>query len=253
MGRLLCFFSAILFVCALGARADTATFTPDKDTTLFQAGITLSSGAGTTLYIGRTNQTAGQALRRALIHFNLSSLPAGATVTSATLRVNEADSNNGLRTLILHRVLQDWGQGTSNSSGGKGAPATNNDATWIYRVFNSTNPSASLSWNTQGGSFNSANSASALAPTSLTAFTFASTPTLVGDLNFWLANPTSNFGWEILGDESINKTAKVIYSREFSTVASRPTLTVTYVVPEPSCLLVLASLVSLIVPRRRRR
>jgi len=252
MGRQLGLCFLVLFACALVAPADTTTsFTPDKDTTLFQAGNTLSSGAGSTLYIGRTNQPAGQALRRALVHFNLSSLPAGATVTNAALKLTPDGTSNGQRTLVLHRVLQDWGQGTSNSSGGRGAPATTNDATWIYRIFNAANPSASLGWNTAGGSFSSTNSASALTPTTTAGFTFASNSTLVGDLNFWLANPTSNFGWEILGDENTNKTAKIIYSREFSTAASRPTLTITYAVPEPSSLLLLTGSAGLLAFRRR--
>jgi hypothetical protein len=252
MGRKLglCFW--VLFACALAARADTTTsFTPDKDTTLFQAGNTFSSGAGSTMYIGRTNQPAGQALRRALIHFNLSSLPAGATITSATLKLSPESTSNGQRTLVLHRVLQDWGQGTSVSSGGRGAPASNNDATWIYRVYNSTTPSNSLLWGAPGGSFSATNSASALTPATFTALTFASNSTLVGDLNFWLANPTSNFGWEILGDESTSKTAKIIYSREFSTAANRPTLTVTYAVPEPGALVLLVSALSTFSLRRR--
>ena len=249
MGRYFGLYSVVSLACALAAHADTATFTPDKDNTLIQDAVgTLSNGAGQQLFVGRTNQIGNIEIRRALMHFNLSSLPAGANVTSASLRLVGESNNNGARTLVLHRLLQDWGQGTSNSAG-RGAPATSNDATWIYRFYNPTSPTSSPTWTTPGGSFSSTNTASALCPASGGAFTFTSTSALLSDVNFWLANPASNFGWELIGDESGPKTAKIIYSREFSTAANRPTLTVTYTVPEPA--LAFLSALSFLSLRRR--
>jgi hypothetical protein len=187
------------------------------------------------------------------MHFNLSSIPAGATITNASLRlVSENIGQNGNRTMILHRVLEDWGQGTSNATG-QGSTATTNDATWLYRFYIPASPTTSPKWTTPGGSFDKADSASGICPNLGGAFTLSgiSTSTMVSDIRAWLADPANNFGWEILGDENVQGTAKKIYSRENTTVANRPQLTITYAVPEPSCLILLGPGISLLTLRRR--
>ena len=50
---------------------------------------------------------------------------------------------NGSPTVGLHDTLQDWGQGTSFQSGGMGAAATQNDATWLYTFYNPLDPTSS--------------------------------------------------------------------------------------------------------------
>jgi len=242
-------------LCAVAARADTVTLIPDRDNTLISTSAgNLSDGAGDAFYAGRTRQSSIDLQpRRAIIHFNLSSIPAGATVTNATLRlVADNRGQNGNRTMILHRLLQDWGQGTSNSYG-VGATATNNDATWIYRFYNPTNPTSSPKWTIPGGSFDKADSASAICPNLGGAFTFSgiSTSTMASDIRAWLADSANNFGWEIIGDENTQETAKRIFSRENTIVANRPQLTITYAVPEPSSLILLGAGISLLTLRRR--
>ncbi|HEV8606548.1 MAG TPA: DNRLRE domain-containing protein [Tepidisphaeraceae bacterium] len=253
MGHRLWSFLISTLACAAACRADTVTLTPDRDNTLFQSSAgNLSDGAGIAFYAGRSNQAAGLEIRRGLMHFNLASIPAGATITSASLRlVSENIGQNGNRTMILHRTLQDWGQGTSNSSG-SGATATTNDATWLYRFFVPANPTTSPAWTTLGGSFEKTDSATAICPNLGGAFTFNSSITMISDLQGWLANPSTNFGWEILGDEGTQGTAKKIYSRENSLASNRPALTITYVVPEPTGLLLLILAIS-ILPLRAPR
>src|SRR5439155_1686337 len=127
-------------------------------------------------------------IRRGLIFFNLASLPSNSTVTSASLRlVAENRSSNGDRTTTLHRVLQDWGQGTSNSSGG-GTTATSNDATWVYRFYNPAAPTSSPKWTTAGGSFAAGNSASAVCFNLGGPFTFsgAAGSLMVSDIQSWI-------------------------------------------------------------------
>jgi len=259
MFRLLCFCSVLALVCAR-ARADTATFTPDKDNTLFQTSAgNLSDGGGQALYAGRTGQsnTALQ-IRRGLLHFNISTIPASATITSATLRLTaENRGQNGDRIMTLHKLLQDWGQGNSGgggSGGGQGGPASINDATWLYRFYNTASPSTSAPWAVVGGSFDAAGSGSATCPNLGGSFTISgdSNSKMVADIRAWLANSTNNLGWELSGDESTSYTAKRIYSREFSTAASRPTLTITYAVPEPWSLVLIGSVTILFANRRCR-
>src|ERR1051325_10584758 len=239
MTRLAVFLCVLTLICAI-ARADTASFTPDKDNTLYQTTAgNLSDGAGQALYAGRTGQaTTALEIRRGLLHFNISTIPAGATITSASLKLTaENRGQNGDRTMVLHKLLQDWGQGTSGgggSGGGQGGPATLNDATWLYRFYVPSNPSTSAPWSAVGGSFDSTSSGSATCPNLGGTFTITgnSTSKMVADIREWLANSTNNFGWELSGDESTSYTAKRIYSREYPTVSQRPTLTITYVVPE---------------------
>ena len=65
-------------------------------------------------------------------------------------------------------------------------------------------------------------------------------------------NPAANNGWFILGNESINQTAKRFDTREATNVANRPVLEVDYTIPSPSSLLVLA-LSGVAIGRRHRR
>jgi hypothetical protein len=256
MGRLVCFCVLIAIACATAAQAATVTLTPDRDNTLYQSSTgNLSNGAGGSFYAGRSNQTTTLQTRRALMHFNLSSIPAGAVITDASLRlVAENVGQNGNRTMTLHKLLEDWGQGTSNAIG-QGTLATNNDATWLYRFYNPSNPSASPRWAQAGGSFSATSSGQAVCPNLGGAFTFTgnSASQMVADIRAWFADPANNFGWELSGDETTQGTAKKIYSRENSTATNRPQLTITYLVPEPSSLLfVVGCLIPLTLRRRVR-
>ena len=120
----------------------------------------------------------------------------------------------------LHKLLADWGEGTSIAPGeeGDGAPATPNDATWRHRFFDT------IFWSTQGGDFSATVSASqSVGP--LGQYTWSSAQ-MVADVQGWLDNPASNFGWLMLGDESVFLTAKRFDTRES---ASPPVLAITYI------------------------
>ena len=49
---------------------------------------------------------------------------------------------------------------------------------------------------------------------------------MVADVQSWLDNPASNFGWLVLGDETASATAKRFDTRES---ASPPMLTIQYI------------------------
>jgi hypothetical protein len=49
---------------------------------------------------------------------------------------------------------------------------------------------------------------------------------MVSDVQGWLDNPSGNFGWIMIGDESGPLTAKRFDSRENGAVQNRPRLTV---------------------------
>jgi spore coat protein A len=55
-----------------------------------------------------------------------------------------------------------------------------------------------------------------------------SSPTLAADVQSWLSNPSTNFGWVVVGQEGSNNTAKRFDTREIADPTFRPVLQVTY-------------------------
>lgn len=264
----ICLLVPIFLTCLPVARAASVSLAPSKDNTLFQQtdpGSQLSNGQGD-IYVGRTNQdgqgAATVSIRRGLVAFDVAgSVPAGSTITGVTLTVRDVMGLNGDPTVELHRVLQDWGEGSSFQNGGAGAAAQNGDATWLYTFYDSANPASSPAWTTPGGDFSPTLSASAvisdnLGGGQLFSWSSASDPQLIVDAQGWLDNPASNFGWLLLGDETMGKTIKRFNSGESTTSPNvPPELLISYSVPEPSALALLAigsaALAALHAARRR--
>jgi Dockerin type I domain len=202
--------------------------TSSADNTLYEAlnqSNQLSNALGQHFYAGETNQSAGTNLRRGVLSFDLSSVPAGSTITSATLTLHMSMTNSGAENFDLHLLQQNWGEGTSNSGsgGGNGSPATTNDVTWLDTFYDSTNPQF---WTTAGGTFSSTVSAT----TSVNDVGFYSWTGagLVSDVQQWVNQPSTNFGWILIGNETTAGTAKQFDTRENTTSADVPTLTVNY-------------------------
>jgi hypothetical protein len=231
----------MLFACA--ARADVATLFPAKDNTLFQpVGTEVSSGSGPDLYVGRT---AFNGSRRAVMSFDLAPIPSSATINSVTLnfRVTRTPQGGHQEDVTLRRLTADWGEGASAADGGDGDPAQPGDATWMHRFYPDT------SWASEGGDFVAAISATRhLAGNGTYSFTSA---TMAADVQGWLSNPSSNFGWIMIGDEGVTQTARRLASRENPDITLRPQLVVTYTVPEPAGIGI-GSLLPVVLCRRPR-
>jgi hypothetical protein len=195
--------------------------TPSKDNTLYQydpAEGDHSNGLGLHFFAG---ETAMGELRRAVVAFDISGhIPAGSTILAVTLSMNMSRTAlDTARIVELHKLLADWGEGTSHAPGeeGDGAPATPNDATWRHRFFDT------IFWTNQGGDFSAIVSGSqSVGP--IGQYTWSSTQ-MVADVQSWLDNPASNFGWLVLGDETTIATSKRFDSRES---VSPPMLTIQY-------------------------
>jgi len=212
--------AGVVACAALPVAADTATFSPLKDNTLYQDddGL-LSNGAGAYFFAGVNGR--GET-RRGLIAFDLSSLPPGSVVTGASLRLRMSRTTAGPQTVSLHRMLQDWGEGASNaaSNEGGGTDAAPGDATWI-QAFNGVTDWLDASMLPEpGGHFAPLPSASTLVDQ--VGFYTWSGPGLVDDLQSWLAAPAQNTGWLVHGFESGLSTAKRFDSRNNNTPARRP-------------------------------
>jgi len=218
---------AISLMCALGfagataATANVINITPTKDNTLYEydpAEGDRSNGAGFHFFAGENGM--GE-LRRGVLAFDVAgTIPAGSTITAVTLTMNMSMTPAGPETVELHKLLADWGEGTSHAPMGEGdgAPATPNDATWRHRFFDT------IFWVAEGGDFSALVSA---APSvgGVGQYMWSSAP-MVADVQEWLDSPASNFGWLVLGNESTIATAKRFDTRES---ASPPVLTIQYI------------------------
>jgi hypothetical protein len=199
----------------------TTTLVADRDNSIYSDQTGNSNGAGE-LFAGRVANTPG--IRRALVHFNLSSVPAGSTVTSAAVTMQVTKTGfvtSGDSSFSLHRLTRNWGEGNSVGTG-TGAPAQPGEATWAQAM------AGSSAWTTAGGDFITTASASrAIGNVGL--YTWSS-PGLAADAQTWLDTPSSSLGWILRGDE-VTASAKVFGSREAASLGSRPTLKLTHTAP----------------------
>lgn len=209
------------------ARAADVTLTPAKDNTLIEsAGDPLSNALGDGLYCGRTGSLAGFTLRRPVLAFDVAgAIPAGSIIESASLELFLIRTRSVSDSHSLHRLLTDWGEGSSLSFGGSGAPATAGDATWLHTFY------PAQTWTTPGGDFDSTASATTIVLNVQGFYAWGSTAQMVADVQGWLDNPSANFGWTLIGNEIDFQTARKFASREYVTAQNRPRLHITYTPP----------------------
>ena len=235
------------FIC-VSAHADIVILGSAKDNSLYfdEAGG-VSNGKGPTIFAGKNN---GGFARRGLIAFDFSSLPSNAVIESVVLELYLPQAQAFATPVSLFRLSSDWGEGASNSGmrGGAGTTAAPGDATWIHTFYQGQ------FWQIPGGDFAPQASVTSLVAGEGASYFWQSTPSLLNDVQGWIANPSTNFGWIILGDESQGGTAKAFASREYTDPSLRPKLTVVYsVVPEPGLGLVSGFMIGLILLSRASR
>jgi hypothetical protein len=215
--------TALGWAAASSASAAMISIFPSKDNTLYEydpAEGDHSNGAGFHFFAGENGE--GE-LRRGVLAFNIAgAIPAGSTITGVSLTMNMSMTPADAETVELHKLLADWGEGTSHAPMGEGdgAPATPNDATWRHRFFDA------IFWTAEGGDFSATVSASQ-SVVGVGQYTWNSTQ-MIADVQLWLDNPSVNFGWLVLGDETAAATTKRFDSRES---ASPPILTIEFISP----------------------
>jgi hypothetical protein len=195
----------------------------DRDNTIYSESNAKSNGSGEHSFAG---VTARGNIRRLLLHFDLSSIPATAAVTSVTLTLHANRLASGSQGVVIHKLTGNWGEGSSDASGqeGSGANSATNDASWVNSFFSTSN------WTNPGGDF------SPLVSGNITTVVLGSNPItqgagsqLLADVQSFVNQPGSNHGWIILGnDEGGSQNAIRFVSRENAATASRPVLSVTY-------------------------
>jgi hypothetical protein len=235
-------FAAITALIAFhvgAASAEIVSLTPLLDTTIFADSNDTASSAGVSAFAGNT---ASGLPRRALFVFDFADVPAGSQVVSASFSISVDRAAGGEQAMTLHRLLADWGTGGSDgSTNGAGVAALPGDATWSHRFFGDD----TRQWRdgdgalAPGGWFATTPSATTVVggPDKYTWSSVAGStgPSLVTDVQAWLDAPATNFGWILVGDETVSRTAKRFWASEVSAASLRPTLTLEIVpIPEPT-------------------
>jgi hypothetical protein len=269
----------ILAVCvnlfAIGVssvRADILDNAPSTgDDTLFQGGTSNSLG-DPGIFVGTDSANA---FKYGLMAFNVSAIPAGATITGATLDLfigQVAGSGGGMvvnsgtpRTISLYDESQAWGASTNEVAStafaghGQGFGANPGDATWLDAAFNS-DPTMATTWSS-GMPANITSSSSALATTSgIPGTTSAevqwSSAALATEVQGWINDPSSNNGLVLVNSNSADAQSFLAFWGAQGAANAKngfaPDLAVTYVVPEPLSLSLVVFGMPILLSRRQR-
>jgi hypothetical protein len=205
------------------------------DTTLVESSPDNNLGGAQIVNAGTTQNFTRN---RGLFRFDLTSqIPRGSVVTNVDFVVEvTGEPKDGFTPspFGLHRVLKSWGEGDKFSPDpihpGQGAPATAGEATWNHRFAFTSN-----TWTIPGGAATNDYAADISAETIVygigdSPYTFFSTPALVADMQAWVDDPATNFGWMVVCEsEDINFTARRFASHEDT--GFEPYLVVEYTPP----------------------
>ena len=222
------FLVALNFVHPLGLHAGEVSFLqPVKDNTIFSESGEKSSAISRRIYAGKTSGKENTDIRRGLLAFDLADrIPEGSVIESVTvtLTASQVRTDDPLVSVSVHRMMSEWGEGNSQplSEGGRGVSATTNDATWTHRFFGTDQ-----TWDTPGGDFVPEPSATVEVGVPFSQYAFSSEE-LVADVQAWVDDPSTNFGWMVLANEETGGRAKAFESREGSFQQQRPKLNIVF-------------------------
>ena len=267
---------------------DPAKFEPEGQDPQHKSWIK-SNGSGDFFSAGRT--LGKNQIQRGLLLFDFDPalVPAGMVVESASLELFVVDSPRRDPTprdfwlVALPSLPQPWGEGGSDvdagvSGAGSGADPQAADATWFHTQYDPGSPdhydpallpNSPWVYDSSGPGFWSQPGALGDGPFVLPgsdepegvdvglkgSATVWSTPEMAADVQRWLDDPADNFGWIVLGNESVvnytdpdtgqlveQSSKRGFASFDHEIAALRRVLTVTFdapstLVPEPSTLL----------------
>jgi hypothetical protein len=170
-------------------------------------------GSAVSMVSGKIGSNGNGEIRRALFRFDLTGqVPQGATITGASLSVtvvkvplSPINSN-----FDVYRLIRPWDEGT---------------VTW-------NSASSGVAWDSPGaegpGDF-IPTASSFVFVSGLATYTFPAFDALLADIQAWVDNPATNFGWLLVSeDETDFKTARHFATRE--SIVNAPTLTIDYFV-----------------------
>ncbi len=158
---------------------------------------------------------------RLLIQFDLSTIPANATINSVSLQmvITNVPGSAFVTSQSLYRLTNTWSEGTGvgNGSGGQVVPG---GSSWTFTYYPTT------TWNSAGGDFVATASATTTVSTVLNSTTVWTGSGLVSDVQGWVNSTFANDGWILIGDEGTPQSVRGYASAEDAT--NPPVLTIDY-------------------------
>ena len=196
----------------------TASYAGARDTYIQQANVTYNYGAATPLMVDSDEPNGSGNDVSALLYWDISAIPAGSTVESAAVTVYVENVTDATPGFDMYAMTQAWTEGTGNGS------ATADGATW--NTYNGT-----TAWpGGAGGSSDRGTTALAnFATTATGSYQVSLNSTGLTVLAGWINAPTDNKGFMVYAGTEDN--GLDFTSKNGSTVANRPKLTVGYCLP----------------------
>lgn len=238
--------AAVLGFAAPAALATEIRLAPSADATIFHdlSGSgdfdDVADSQGASLW---TSVVMRGVARRALLQFDLSSIPDGQQVVGASLSLY-LERSQGSHDVGLHRMQAAWGEGGATGIDGLGAPATAGDPTWAWADYQAR------AWQTPGGDFASAASAVTFVADEARWYAWSS-PALLADVQDWVRDPGSNHGWILIGREDQERNALRFGSGEG--IAPPQLVLQLAPIPEPAPVAMLLAGLAVLAWRHRRR
>ncbi|MGE3310243.1 MAG: DNRLRE domain-containing protein [Limisphaerales bacterium] len=198
------------------------------DTTLFATNPGNSLGRSDSLAVGATGKGFPA---RALIRFDLAGwVPEGTAVVGARLEfgIVKAPAGEEASMILAHRMLKDWSEGLG--TGSLGSPARSGECTWTHQGH------PDRPWEGPGcvpGHEYDAEVSGSVGMNAVGRYALEGEG-LLADVRRWLADPSSNHGWILLGDREESKyTARRIGSKESANAGDAPVLVLILGSPGP--------------------
>ncbi|CAM3368943.1 DNRLRE domain-containing protein [Corallococcus sp. ZKHCc1 1396] len=190
--------------------APTAAYTGASDATLLQNTPTVNLGADALIRLDRDYPTSSGKISNGLLRFDVSAIPANATVQSVRLSVNVRNSTTG-EGYFVHAAGRAWVEA---------------QATW-------NNATSSTAWSTAGASGaadRGATSFATLLPGVTGSYGVDLNAAGVAAVQGWVQGAGTNHGFVL--DAITNMDGLELDSSEAAIAANRPKLTVTYALPD---------------------
>lgn len=215
LNRIIWILMAILFSVVLEETdyAGSVSLTPSANVCITQKS---PLPPATDLPVGTTGPSGGTKSSRSLLKFDIAgNIPSNAIITSAALTVNVIQAppvQNRVNSIFdLRAVLLFWSE---------------SDASWTNRLIGTP-------WSVLGGAVG-VDFSSLVSQTNFFtgsgAYAFISNSNLIGDVQNWLHNPGTNFGWVLISEsQGVNFTERTLGSRQ--DIANTPTLLVQFTIP----------------------
>ncbi|WP_373231586.1 DNRLRE domain-containing protein [Cohnella sp.] len=183
----------------------TSSYAGNKDTYLSQYDATTNYGSITTLLVDGDDPGGSGKDKSAILEWDISSIPAGSTIKSASITLHVTDASSG--SYELYRMKRNWSQ--SSSTWNQYSSGYN----WEVAGANGTNDRGSTVLGTVTAS-------------STGNYTFNLNSYGISQIQYWVDGTHSNNGF-ILSDSSVGDGLD-FKSGETSTTSNRPKLTITY-------------------------